>query len=68
MAPHLRDLPDDYSSTVVVVLALYMSSTIIAVTLRLGSRKISQASFWWDDGFAIFSVVSFLSDYNIFQN
>lgn len=50
-------LMDSRQHQVVAIIAIFLTLAIISVFLRLISRKISKAKFWWDDYLIVLGLV-----------
>ena len=48
---------NNVSTSVLVLLVIFMALSIVAVALRLISRRIARTKLWWDDYFVIASLV-----------
>lgn len=49
----MGDLQEDQSSRIVIINIITLVIAILAVILRLISRRLSAAPFWWDDGLIV---------------
>ncbi len=50
--------PDNLQPWTVQVVASVTVLAVVAVTLRIVSRKLKHQPLWWDDGMIVFSLVS----------
>lgn len=49
---------DDRQTLIVFVNAFMVVCAVVAVTFRLGARRLVRAKLWWDDRFIILALVS----------
>lgn len=54
---NMTNIHQSRSSTIIVVNVVFLALSYLAVALRLLSRWMSTAHFWWDDLFAVIGLV-----------